>query len=475
VNDRPHIGHAYSTIVVDILARWHRLKGEKVFFLTGTDEYGEKVQKAAESVNKSPQEFTDDISGLFQSTWKKLNISFDDFIRTTEERHEDVVKKLIEAVHRNGDIYKGEYEGFYCLGCESFKTESEIENGKCPDHPKIELKKLKEDTYFFRLSKYQNKLLQFYDSNLEFLSPKNRADEIKNRVREGLKDLSITRLKLKWGIPFPLDDKHVIYVWFEALTNYISALGWPNGKKFKEFWPADVHLIGKEINWFHSVIWPAMLFSARIEPPKKVFSHGWWTVEGKKMSKSIGNVIDPLTISKKYSVDALRYFLVREMVLGEDGDFSEKALISRINGELVADLGNLVYRVLSLVEKFDGNIEGKVELDKKLNLKKIDGHFQDLEINSALETIWEFIRATNKYVNENEPWNLKGEKLGNVLFNLLEAVRIIGILVSPFLPESSETISDQLGVKSGTLKDSKFRKYQGKIKKGKYLFKKVDN
>jgi methionyl-tRNA synthetase len=473
-NNVPHIGHAYTTIAADVIARWHRLKGEKVFFLTGTDEHGEKIQKAAEAAGKPTKEFVDEIVAKFKEAWRVLNISYDDFIRTTEERHKKVVEKIIKLVNAKGDIYKGVYEGLYCVGDESFKTESELVNGRCPDHPNLELQLRKEETYFFRLSKYQKKLLDFYEKNPEFLSPSFRAEEIKNRVREGLKDLSITREKLKWGIPFPLDKKLVTYVWFDALTNYISALGWPNGKLFKQFWPADVHLIGKEINWFHSVIWPAILFSAGIEPPKKVFSHGWWTVDGRKMSKTLGNVVDPVEVAKKYSTDALRYFLLREVAFGEDGDFSEKSLQQRLNGELVADLGNLVYRVLSLAEKFSGKITGSVELFGKLRLQKIEEHMEKLELHLALEEIWEFIRAANKYVNEKEPWKLKGKELAHVLYNLLEAVRVIAILISPFMPETAEKIFAQLGVKKQGWKDLKFRKINYKPKKGEMLFKKVE-
>ncbi|TAL46911.1 methionine--tRNA ligase [archaeon] len=474
VNAEPHIGHAYTAIATDILARWHRLKGEDVLFVTGTDEHGEKIEKAAEAASKTTKEFVDEVSATFKNAWKKLNISNDDFIRTTEERHKKIVKEIIEKVNGNGDIYKGFYEGYYCTGCESFKTETEIVDGKCPDHPNLKLKLLKEETYFFRLSKYQDQLLELYKKNPDFLSPKFRAPEIINRVKEGLKDLSITRQKLEWGIPFPLDESHVTYVWVEALINYISVLGGPNGKLFKKFWPADVHLVGKEINWFHSVIWPAQLMSAGLELPKTVFSHGWWTVEGQKMSKSLGNVIDPVKLAEKYSVDAVRYFLIRETPFGEDGEYSEKKFIERINGELVADLGNLVYRVLSLAEKFDGKIEGKPELESKLDVKKIDKLISEIKLTDALLEIWSFIRATNKYVNENEPWKLKGKELGNVIYNLLETTRVIAILISSYLPETAERISQQLGTKPGTLKDVKFGKFAGKVKKGKYLFTKIE-
>jgi methionyl-tRNA synthetase len=337
----------------------------------------------------------------------------------------------------------------------------------------VKLEKRKEESYFFRLSKYQKKLLKFYEENPEFVSPKNRFDEIKNRVEEGLKDLSITRVNLEWGIPFPLDKYHSIYVWFDALTNYVSAL---RGDKnlFRKFWPADLHILGKEINWFHSVIWPAILFSVGLEPPKKIFVHGWWLVDGQKMSKTIGNVIDPLEVSRKYSVDSLRYFLLRDAPFGQDGDFSEKKLIERINGELAADLGNLVYRALSLCEKHRSKIAGKPfeELDEKV--KEVYKDMEELRLNLALEKIWEIVRRTNKYINETEPWKLKGTKLNSVLYNLVERIRIIAILISPFLPDTSNRIFDQLGIEPENLKDCKFGKFTGKIKKGPYLFNKVE-
>lgn len=469
VNAKPHIGHAYTTIVADVIARWHRLKGEKVFFLTGTDEHGEKVFKAAEKSGKNVEDFVDEIADEYKKVWKFLNISYDDFIRTTEKRHKNTVKEFIEHLAKKGEIYKGEYEGYYCRGCESFKTETELVNELCPDHGiKAELRK--EETYFFKLSKYEKEILKYLEKHS---LPSFRVEEIKNRVKEGLKDLSITRINLKWGIPFPLDKKHVVYVWFDALLNYISALGWPDKSKFRTFWPADLHLIGKEINWFHSVVWPSMLLSAGIKTPGKIFAHGWWLVNGQKISKSLGNIIDPVEISKKYSVDALRYFLIRDVPFGEDGNFVEEKLIERINGELVADLGNLVYRVLSLAEKFKGKIQGEGELIEELDLQKIDEYFEKLELHNALEEIWKFVRRTNKYINEKEPWRLSGKELSNVLYNLLESVRIIGILVSPFLPQTSEKIFEQLGVRPGKLKDCRFKRFSGKIKKGKYIFEKV--
>jgi methionyl-tRNA synthetase len=473
LNGPPHLGHAYSTIVADVIARWHRLKEEKVFFLTGTDEHGEKILRAAEKSGKGSRELVNELAPLFKKTWEDISISFDDFIRTTEDRHKKIVEEFVAAAKKKGDIYKGEYEGYYCVGCESFKTESELVNGKCPEHnTKPELRK--EETYFFKLSKYEKQLLQFYKKNPKFVTPESRFEEIKKRVEAGLKDLSITRLNLKWAIPFPLDKYHGTYVWFDALTNYVSALGGKKGKSFSEFWPADLHIVGKEINWFHSVIWPAILFSVGIKPPKKIFVHGWWLVNGQKMSKTIGNVIDPIEISRKYSVDSLRYFLLRDIPFGQDGDFSEKKLIERINGELVADLGNLVYRALSLCEKHKGRISGKSfeKLDEKV--ERISKDMDSLNLSDALEKIWEIIRRTNKYINETEPWKLRGTKLKNVLYNLVERIRIIAILISPFLPETSNRIFHQLGVPAGKLKNCKFGKFSGKIEKGAYLFSKIE-
>ncbi len=474
VNDRPHIGSAYPIILSDVLARWHRLSGDNVFFVTGTDEHGEKIEKAAAQANLSPKQFADSIVAQFTERWKALGVSDDKFIRTTDGLHEEVVKKVIKKIYDAGDIYKGEYEGWYCTPDETFITELQLADGKCPICGRP-VKKIKEETYFFRLSKYQGRLLEHYEKHPAFLSPQLRSKEVMNRVKEGLNDLSITRTSIKWGIPFPIDTKHTIYVWVEALIGYLTAVGWPAGNS-KEFWPANVHVVGKEINWFHTVIWPAMLMSAGIEVPKTVFAHGWWTVEGKKMSKSLGNGIDPSVLTKKYGADALRYFMVREMPFGEDGDFSEKALISRLNGELVADLGNLVYRVLTLAERFDGQIKGEPELDKSLKLGSIRAHMEALDTFNALSEIWDLVRASNKYINDNKVWALKGKELSNALYNLLESIRIIGILIGPFMPETSEKIAVQLGLEPGAqnLRDCVFSEFKGKVNKQGFLFQKID-
>ena len=473
VNDVPHIGHAYTTIVSDVLARWNRLSGRSVFFLTGTDDHGKKVATAAKEAGKTPQAFTDSVVKRYHEAWKNLDISNDDFIRTTEPRHKKAVAEIIQLLQKSGDVYKGQYEGWYCVPDESFWTETQLKNGKCPECGRP-VETVKEESYFFRLSKYQSALLELYKKNPGFISPKNRRQEIINRVQSGLKDLSITRETVKWGIPFPGDPKHVVYVWVDALTNYISALDYPN-TKFKKFWPADVHMMAKEILWFHSVIWPAMLMSCKLPLPKRVFAHGWLTIDGQKMSKSVGNVVDPIKLTEKYPVDVVRYFLVREIPLGDDGDFSEKALISRINGELVSDLGNLASRVLTLAEKSGSTkFEGKDELSKSLDFRKIQDYVDDIELHHAIQEIFMFIGRVNKYINDKEPWKLDGRDLEQVLYNLLESLRVISILISPFMPSTSEKLNSQLGVKAGTFADLKFKKkFEGKPRKGEHLFTRV--
>ncbi len=470
MNDKPHIGHAYTTIAADIMARWNRLCGNEVFFLTGTDEHGEKIEKAAVASKKTPEQFVDGVVLQFVEMWKTLKITNDDFIRTTEQRHQNAVTEFVKRMYSNGDVYKGYYEGWYCTPDETFYTELQLNEGKCPQCGR-EVKKIKEESYFFKLSKYQDRLLSFYETNPDFLSPSLRKNEIINRVRAGLNDVSITRTSVNWAIRFPIDEKHTIYVWVDALINYLSAIGWPSND-FEHFWPANVHIVGKEINWFHTVIWPAMLFSVGIEPPKKVFAHGWWTVEGKKMSKSLGNAVNPAEVVSKYGLDAFRYFIFREMPFGEDGDFSEKGLIARINGELVDDLGNLVYRTLTLSERTQ-KIAGIPELDKHLDIEGIKHDMESLNFFAALEKIWVFIRASNKYINENQVWKLSDEKLSNALYNLLESIRIIAILIKPFMPDASQKITEQLGTAEEKISDCIFKEFNGTPKRGSYLFTKI--
>ena len=468
VNAAPHLGHAYEKICADVIARWHKLKGEDVYFLTGTDENAQKNVNAAKQAGIDVKKFVDMNSKKFIELCKVLNISNDDFIRTTELRHTKVVQKIFNLLYKKGDIYKGKYKGLYCVGCEAFLTKKGLQNGKCPEHNK-EPEMIEEEAYFFKMSKYESKIKELLKKN--FVFPDYRAKEILNRVEsEGLKDLCVSRINLDWGIKVPFDDKHTIYVWLDALVNYISGLNYP-GAKFKKYWPADVHLIGKGINWFHSVIWPAILLSAGIKVPKMILVHGYINIEGKKMSKSLGEKVDPINLVNKYGSDSVKYFLIREIPFGEDGDFSEKALKARINGELVNELGNLVNRSLSLACKFKGKISGKQEL--KIDVKKIDNYFKNYELHKAIEEIFSFIRDVNKYVNDKEPWKLKDKELGNVLYNILESLRIISILINPFMPETSLKLNKQLGVKLGGLKQCKFDKFKGKIKKGEYLFKKV--
>ncbi len=473
VNARPHLGHAYEKVCADVIARWHRLKGEDVFFLTGTDENAQKNEQAAKKAGIPVSKFVRQNSDGFEELCRKLNISYDDFIRTTKERHVKVAKDLFKKTYEKGDIYKGIYEGLYCVGCEEFKTEKDLVNGKCPEHDRCP-EPMKEENYFFRMSKYQNQIEKLL-SKPGFIFPDSRRTEMLNRIREeGLKDIVVSRKNLKWGIETPIDNDHVLWVWFDALINYISALGYPKGAKFRKYWPADTHMIGKGINWFHSVIWPSMLISAGIALPKRIVVHGYITIEGKKLSKSLGNVIDPVELAKRYPVDAIRYFLVREIPFGEDGDFSEEALKARINGELVADLGNLASRVLTLAEKHGGPFRGKPELEKEIDFKGIEGKFGELELHHALDGVWSFVRACNKYINDKEPWKLEGEELTDVLYNLLEGLRVISILIRPFMPETSGKISKQLGVKPGTFSDMRFGEFKGKPRKGEHLFKKVD-
>ncbi|MBI2106946.1 methionine--tRNA ligase [Candidatus Woesearchaeota archaeon] len=478
VNSFPHMGHLYEEVTSDVVARWFRLKGEDVFFLTGTDENAQKIARVAKEKNIPVKEFVDGMTNNFIDLCKVFNISNDDFIRTTEKRHIKVVQKIFDKMHKNGDIYKGKYEGSYCYGCEAFYQEKDLDNLKCKIHGKP-VEKIKEESYFFKLSKYQKRLLEHYKKNEDFILPRYRRGEIINRVKEGLKDLSISRYNVDWGIPVPFDEKHKIYVWKEALENYISALGYPIGGRFKRYWPCDYHFIGVDINFFHSVIWPAILMSINVALPKHIFVHGFIKIGGEKMSKSKGIVIDPFDLSKRYPIDSIRYYLIREIPFGQDGDFSEESLIARHNNELANDLGNLVSRVLTLTEKnFPAGLK-KSPLDKKLisklNIKKIDSHMQKLELQQALNETWKFINECNKHINDEKPWELKGKELEKHLYTLTESVRIIAILLSSFIPTTSEKIFNQLGQKSGILKDAVFGKVKiYKVKKSDILFKKIE-
>ncbi len=471
VNAQPHLGHVYEKIIADVYARWHRLLGHKVFFLLGTDENAKKVAEAARQAGLDPQTFTDTMAPKFKELYSLFGVSNDYFIRTTEERHKKVSQAVFERLYKKGDIYKGKYRGLYCVACEAFYLERELRAGLCPvHHTKPEF--VEEPSYFFKLSRYKKQILEYIQKNPQFIQPPERRHEILNRLKEKLHDISVSRYKQAWGIKVPFDPDHTIYVWFDALLNYISALDWPEGK-FKQFWPADVHIIGNEILWFHTVIWPAMLLALGLPLPKAVFSHGMITSGGHKLSKTRGLTIDPLELAKKYGPDQLRYFLIREAPLGEDLDFSEQALKERINGELVSDLGNLVNRVLVLAEKFDGKIEGRPELEKELDFDKIKKFMDQFKPHHALDAIWQFIKVANKYVNDRQPWRLSGKELGHILYNLLESLRVIAILIEPFLPHTTQKINLQLGLNSGTLKDLRFGPWKGKIKRGPLLFEKV--
>ena len=469
-NAKPHVGTAYTTIVADVVARYMRLKDYDVSFLTGVDEHGQKIQEAAERNMLTPQEWVDKMALNFTTLWKKLNISNTDFMRTTEERHKISVKKMIKKVYENGDIYKGEYEGLYCVSDEAFIPDNSVVDGnKCP-HCGKELITVKESSYFFKLSEYGEKLTKYIEENPNFIMPGYRKNEVLSFIKQGLQDLSISRTTFNWGIPLELEEGHVIYVWFDALTNYITAAGFGSDeKRFEDVWVDGkvMHLIGKDILRFHAIIWPAMLMSAGIPLPDTIAAHGWWTVEGEKMSKSKGNVIDPLEEVEKYGLDSFRYYLMREATFGLDGDYSQRAMVQRINADLANDLGNLLNRTIGMQKKyFDSKVVLDIkseEIDEEIKkiwnetLKETDVFFEKVQFSEVLKSIWKFISRMNKYIDETAPWTLAKDpesrnRLSTVMYNLVESLYKIAVLISPFMPETGQKIWDQLGIKNDITK-----------------------
>ena len=493
-SDKLHIGHAYCTTIADTLARFHRLKGEEVFFLTGSDEHGLKIQRKAQEKGITPIEYVDAIIANFKQLWNELNISNNDFIRTSEEHHHKVVQDVLTKIFEQGDIYKKNYEGLYCVPCESYWLERQLVDGKCPDCGRP-VEKMQEESYFFKLSKYQDWWLQFIEENPNFIQPASRRNEMINFVKQGLEDLCITRTTFDWGIPVPFDKKHVVYVWFDALLNYLTGIKYgTDDAMFNKFWPASLHLVGKEIVRFHTIIWPIMLKAMGVELPQKVYGHGWLVIDGDKMSKSKGNVIDPLALIDEFGADAIRYFLLREIVFGNDGNFSRDALITRINSDLANDLGNLLHRTVSMIEKYHGGVvtnTGVIEaVDEdlmalvKTTVANFEKDMDAMEINSAIKGVWALISRANKYIDETAPWILakdeaKAARLQTVMYNLAETLRVVAILVAPFIPSTSPKIYTQLGLEVPAeflITDAEFGKMADgtKVQKGEPLYPRIE-
>ena len=489
-----HIGNTYTTVAADAIARFKRLTGHEVMFLTGTDEHGQKIERIANEKGITPKEHVDEIVAGIKDLWKMMNISYDKFIRTTDDYHVKAVQEIFKKLYDQGDIYKDSYEGLYCTPCESFWTETQLVNGNCPDCGRP-VEKAKEEAYFFKMSKYADRLIQYIEEHPDFIQPESRKNEMLNNfLRPGLQDLCVSRTSFTWGIPVSFDEKHVIYVWIDALSNYITALGYgqENQELYKKFWPADVHLIGKDILRFHTIYWPIMLMALGLELPKQVFGHGWLLVDGGKMSKSKGNVVDPVVLVNMFGADAVRYYLLREIPFGSDGLFNNEIFIKKVNTDLANDLGNLLSRTIAMVYKyFDGVIQAptcKEAIDDKLiNLAlstsgKVEASIDALKIPEALESIWTLISRANKYIDETTPWILakdeeKKERLGTVLYNLLETLRFVSVMISPFLTETSVKINAQLNTKVTTwesLKEFNGTVAGDKVVKGDVIFPRID-